>query len=487
MPTDAADAGYYGLQYDHCFAALSDPQQPNLFCTRMSPEGVGLSPQLLAFNPAVAEMIGLDQQAVNDPHFVDIFCGNKALPGGLPLAMAYSGHQFGYWAGQLGDGRALLLAQLRDRDNALWDIQLKGSGITPYSRMGDGRAVLRSCVREYLASIALHGLGIPTSHALCLIASGETVQRETNEPGAVLTRIAQSHVRFGHFEHFCHHGQHQALLKLMQHVLEQYFPGCSPLDYYAEICRRTACLIADWQAYGFAHGVMNTDNMSAIGLTIDYGPYGFLDQFDMGFVCNHSDDLGRYRFDRQWEIGRWNLSALANALTPIIPLEETNTILAQYPRIFQERYHQRMCARLGLPASVPSEVWQQWLVLLQETQADYNLSFWVLHDAFQQPDNPAALLLQSTALEWYERYCALVLQHGGIATVCKTMCQHNPRYILRNWLAEKAIRGLHIGDDKFFTRLVTVLSSPFRLHPDSDDLQHPPPPELQGIAVSCSS
>ncbi len=289
--------------------------------------------------------------------------------------MAYSGHQFGAWAGRLGDGRALLIAQIRNPKGDLWDIQLKGSGLTPYSRFGDGRAVMRSTIREYLASEAVAGLGIPTSRALSIIATGETVSRERLEPGAILTRLAQSHIRFGHFEHFHHAGKFERVRLLADHVIGEYFPEFvgDHAGWFGEVVKRTAELMAEWQAAGFAHGVMNTDNMSILGITLDYGPYGFLDAYDPDFICNHSDETGRYAFSNQPGIGLWNLRALALALSSLIESDRLVEKLETYESHFVTRFRALMRAKLGLVREEKddNDLIRSLLVLMAHARADY--------------------------------------------------------------------------------------------------------------------
>src|SRR5471030_1416486 len=325
-------------------------QLPQEFYTAMPAEKVGAAPRLIHANPNAAALIDLDPAAFRDPKFTDVFSGHVPLEGFSPLAMVYSGHQFGVWAGQLGDGRALLIGQVRNTRGELWDIQLKGAGKTPYSRFGDGRAVMRSTIREYLASEALAALGIPTSRALAIVATGEMVRRETLEPGAVLTRLAQSHVRFGHFEHFFHRGQHDQVRRLADHVIGEYFPDLmgDHAAWFGEVVKRTAELMAAWQAVGFAHGVMNTDNMSILGLTLDYGPFGFLDAYVPGFICNHTDEGGRYAFDNQPAIAHWNLRALAFALSSLIPMDRLVSALDAYEGQYRARCRALMRAKLGL-------------------------------------------------------------------------------------------------------------------------------------------
>src|ERR1700759_2985906 len=283
----------FGLKLENHFARLGEG-----FFTHLPAEKVG-APKLIHANPAAAALLDLDPAVFSDPRFVAVMAGHAPLQGFESLAMVYSGHQFGVWAGQLGDGRALLIGQLRNAAGELWDIQLKGAGRTPYSRFADGRAVMRSTIREYLCSEAMAALGIPTSRALSIVATGELVRRGEAEPGAILTRLARSHVRFGNFEHFFHRGQKDKVGQLADHVMAEYFPDIAVGDYaawFGAVVQRTAQLIAQWQAVGFAHGVMNTDNMSILGLTLDYGPYGFMDAYDSTFVCNHSDAQGRSSF-----------------------------------------------------------------------------------------------------------------------------------------------------------------------------------------------
>ena len=305
-----------GLAWDHRFADLGPA-----FHTRLPPTPLP-APYPVAHSPEVARLLGLDPAWLATEDALQLFSGNALPAGGDTLASVYSGHQFGVWAGQLGDGRALLLGETAQG----WEIQLKGAGRTPYSRMGDGRAVLRSSIREFLCSEAMHALGIPTTRALCLMGSPAPVLRESVETAAVLTRVAPSFIRFGHFEHFAARGQTTELRQLADYVIDRYYPACRTTpdfggNAYAAllqaVAQRTAELIAQWQAVGFCHGVMNTDNMSILGLTIDYGPFQFLDTFAPGHICNHSDTQGRYAFDRQPGVAYWNLLCLGQALHPL--------------------------------------------------------------------------------------------------------------------------------------------------------------------------
>ena len=464
---------------------------PPHFYTLLPPEAVGVEPALVHANPAAAALIDLDPAWFASRDFARIFSGHAPLEGFAPLAMVYAGHQFGGFSAQLGDGRALLIAQLRNRKGELWDVQLKGSGLTPYSRFGDGRAVLRSCIREYLCSEAMAALGIPTTRALCVVATHEGVQRETIEPGAVLTRLAQSHIRFGHFEFFHHTRRDADAVRLLaDHVIAEHFPTLAGnhAAWFAEVVRRTARMIAAWQAVGFTHGVMNTDNMSILGLTMDYGPYGFLDAYEPHFICNHSDDNGRYAFDRQPAIGHWNLRALALALTTLIAEEELIAGLNGYESAFTEHYNSLMRAKLGLAGPAPDDgaLIGELLNLMAQNKADYTNSFRLLSRT--STDEQAWLDLfidHSAAKAWLEKYRARIAPEGDVRT---RMEQVNPRYVLRNWIAETAIRAVQDkGDITALDRIFNMLQKPFDDQPENGHFAAPPPDEMRGLEVSCSS
>ena len=325
-----------------------------------------------------------------------MFSGQQPLPGGDTLAAVYSGHQFGIWAGQLGDGRAHLLGEVQGPAGS-WELQLKGAGMTPYSRMGDGRAVLRSSVREYLAGEAMHGLGIPTTRALCLVASDDPVYRETVETAAIVTRMAPSFVRFGSFEHWSARRDLDRLATLADYVIDRYYPECretragEPADPNAsvtnllrEVTRRTALLMADWQSVGFCHGVMNTDNMSILGLTLDYGPYGFMDGFKLAHICNHSDTQGRYSWNRQPSVGLWNLYRLGGSLHSLTQdADALRAVLDEFEAVFTRAFHARMGAKLGLASWRPEDeaLLDDLLKLMDANQADFTLCWRRLADA----------------------------------------------------------------------------------------------------------
>jgi uncharacterized protein YdiU (UPF0061 family) len=472
----------FGLNLENHYAQLPDD-----FYTRMPAEKVGAAPRLIHANPAAAALLDLDPAVFADPRFVEVMSGHRPLEGFSPLAMVYSGHQFGVWAGQLGDGRALLIGQVRNAKGELWDLQLKGAGKTPYSRFGDGRAVMRSTIREYLASEALAALGVPTSRALAIVATGESVRRETLEPGAVLTRLAQSHVRFGHFEHFFHRGQQDQVRVLADHVIEEYFSELvgDHAAWYGEVVKRTAIVMAQWQAVGFAHGVMNTDNMSILGLTIDYGPYGFMDGYDPQFICNHTDEQGRYSFVNQPVIAHWNLRALALALSRLIPTDTLIEKLATFEEHFGGTYHALMRAKLGLTKEMDgdNQLIGGLLAVMARAKADYTLSFRNLTG-----DDGAWLALfgEEHAIEargWLNRY-RLRTQGEDLSDLDRI----NPKYVLRNWVAETAIRAVEDhGDVATLDRIFKLVQSPYEKHDGDEAFAAPPPLELCDLEVSCSS
>ena len=339
---ESAHAADLGLTWDNAFERLGGQ-----FYTRLPPVPLHGQPYWVARSAAMARELGLADDWWQALGVLQAVSGNRPLVGSTPLASVYSGHQFGAWAGQLGDGRAILLGEVRTPAAGTQELQLKGSGLTPYSRMGDGRAVLRSSIREFLCSEAMHALGVPTTRALCVTGSDEPVRRERMETAAVVTRVAPSFIRFGHFEHFSHGGQHDALRTLADFVIARFYPQCRDAAnphaaLLAEVTRRTAALIAQWQAVGFMHGVMNTDNMSILGLTIDYGPFQFMDGFDPAHICNHSDHQGRYAYERQPQIGHWNLFALGQALLPLIgQSDQALAALQAYPGLFAAELDQR--------------------------------------------------------------------------------------------------------------------------------------------------
>ncbi len=334
------------LSFDNTYTRL-----PEDFYERVNPTPFG-NPRLVSFNPDAAALIGLDPEEANKPEFLDYFSGKKLLPGSEPIAMYYTGHQFGVYNPDIGDGRAILLGEVRNSAGEKRDLHLKGAGRTRYARVFDGRSVLRSAVREYLCSEAMHGLGIPTTRALTIVGSDERVERETSERGAMMLRIAETHVRFGSFEAFYYTGRNDHVRLLADYVIENHFPHLIEGDdkyaaFLKDVTERTAKLMALWQASGFTHGVMNTDNMSILGLTIDYGPFGFMEEYEPDYVPNHSDHFGRYSYSNQPPIALWNLRKLAQSLSPLVASDKSEEILSGYKECYKDSYLQIMRKKLG--------------------------------------------------------------------------------------------------------------------------------------------
>jgi uncharacterized protein YdiU (UPF0061 family) len=414
----------------------------------------------------------------------------------------YSGHQFGVWAGQLGDGRAHLLGSVQGALGHPLEIQIKGAGLTPFSRMGDGRAVLRSSIREYLASEAMAALHIPTTRALALVGSNLTVRRERLETAAVLTRLAPSFIRFGHLEHFAHRGRMAELVKLLDFVIQHHYPQVldsdTPyIDLFEQIVSHTARLMAQWQAVGFCHGVMNTDNMSVLGITLDYGPFGFLDHFDWQHRCNHTDQQGRYAYDQQPQAGYWNCAALASAFWPLIADEN---LLADRLERFHERYQwsylQLFRKKLGLRQEQKDDATliKDLLDSLHAHQVDFTLFFRLLSDlTLARPELDSSLfapLNRSISLFnlWLARYRQRLHQEESIDHLRQPqMKRTNPRFILRNYLAQQAIEQSMEGDFTMVKELKSVLDTPFDEHPEHEDWAALPPSWASEISVSCSS
>jgi len=453
-------------------------------------------PRLVAFNPAAASLIDLDSAEAQRVEFVQVMAGTRPLPGGLTISMLYSGHQFGVYVPQLGDGRAILIGQVRNARGELWELQLKGAGKTPYSRFGDGRAVLRSSIREYLCGEALHGLGIPTTRALCIVGSPDPVQRETVETAAVLCRMAQSHLRFGNFEVFYYRNEHDKLTPLADYVIETYFPGIARADYRAwltEVIERTARLMAQWQSVGFCHGVMNSDNMSILGLTLDYGPYGFMEAFDAHYICNHSDETGRYAYDQQPGIGHWNCSRLLQATLPLLDevpeksIEIAYAILDRYGKLFVQENLAQWRAKLGLREArdTDPELINGLLTVLDRSKADFTMVFRALADPAAARDH----FLDTAAFDaWLPDYRArLAQEQSDDAARAAHMKRVNPKYVLRNHLVQAAIEKAQAGDYAEIETLRELLARPFDEQPSLERYAAPAPPGTHKVEVSCSS
>lgn len=481
------------LTFDNRFARLGD-----VFSTSVLPEPLA-EPRLVVASDAALALLDLEPAQAEDPVFAEIFSGHKLWADADARAMVYSGHQFGSYNPRLGDGRGLLLGEVYNDAGEHWDLHLKGAGQTPFSRMGDGRAVLRSSIREFLASEALHALGIPSSRAACVIGSSTPVWREKHEQGAMILRLAPSHVRFGSFEYFYYTKQHDHLKTLVDHVLNLHYPHCleQPEPYlamYKEIVERNAELIAKWQAYGFCHGVMNTDNMSILGITFDFGPFAFLDDFDQNFICNHSDHEGRYSYSNQVPIGQWNLSALAQALTPFIEVETLREAIGLFLPLYQAHYMDLMRRRLGLTTAQDGDemLISRLLKLMQNSGVDYSLFFRRLGD---QPAADAVGKLRDDFVDmrgfdiWADDYQSRCAQEdqGSDAERRARMHAVNPLYILRNYLAQQAIEAAESGDYEEVRRLHRVLCNPFTEQADMDRYAQRPPDWGKHLEISCSS
>jgi uncharacterized protein YdiU (UPF0061 family) len=488
------------LPFHHSYGAL-----PPAFYTRLQPTPLP-TPYLVCASPAVAEMIGLDPAEFTTPEFVASFAGNRTPAGAEPLSAVYSGHQFGVWAGQLGDGRAILLGDVpADAPGGALEIQLKGAGLTPYSRMGDGRAVLRSSIREYLCSEAMAALGIPTSRALCVVGSDELVMRERPETAAVATRLAPSFIRFGSFEHWYYRDRPEELKILADYVIDKFYPAVRDADkpyqaLLAEVTRRTAELVAQWQAVGFMHGVLNTDNMSILGITIDYGPFGFMEAFDANHICNHSDTQGRYAYAMQPKICHWNCYALGQALLPLIgEVDDVHAALAGYATTYQEKIDALLHAKLGLQSRQDNdgELIDAMFKLMQENHVDFTLFFRRLGDL--QQENPAAdaplrdLFIDRAAFDaWASQYRLRLgreYEYGSSNDAARRAAMHavNPKYILRNYLAQTAIEKAQNKDFSEIARLQKILEKPFDDQPENDAYAALPPDWASHLEVSCSS
>jgi uncharacterized protein YdiU (UPF0061 family) len=482
-----------GAPWRHGFAALGPA-----FFTELQPTPLP-DPHLVSLNRRLAADLGLDASALAADAGVAAFTGNVLPAGSRPLASVYSGHQFGVWAGQLGDGRAILLGGI-ETPAGLQELQLKGAGRTPYSRMGDGRAVLRSSIREYLCSEAMHGLGVPTTRALIVTGSPQPVRREEVETAAVVTRLGPSFVRFGHFEHFAAREQIGELRELADYVIATFYPQCRSTDrfngnayaaFLEQVSERTAAMVAQWQAVGFCHGVMNTDNMSILGLTIDYGPFQFLDAFVPNHICNHSDETGRYAYNRQPNVAYWNLFCLGQALLPLIADQELAlAALESYKTVFPRELESRMRAKLGLAGEQPGdrELVEGILKLLAADRVDYPI-FWRRLSHFAAGADVATvrdLFLDRPGFDgWVAQYEARLSANRGDAAAA--MLRVNPKYVLRNHLCELAIRQAKLGDFSGVEELLSLVQDPFDEHPGHEDKAGFPPDWATHIEISCSS
>jgi uncharacterized protein YdiU (UPF0061 family) len=465
------------LKFDNTFSKLDER-----FFSRVTPTVIR-DPWLIAYNQDLAEQLGFSEELIHSDSFLQCASGGAPLEGMEPISQVYSGHQFGQWAGQLGDGRGILLGEING-----YDLHLKGAGKTPYSRFADGRAVLRSSIREFLCGEYMHHLGIPTSRALSLVGSSEPVYRESYESAATIIRVAESHIRFGHFEHF-HYGKQPELVKeLADYIIKKHLPkSISYINLFSQIIDKTAEMISLWQVYGFTHGVMNTDNMSILGLTLDYGPYGFIDDYVADFVCNHSDHQGRYAYDRQPSIGLWNLRALAMAFTSIVEPDALKTELDRYSNIIVKHYMHHMGQRCGLIHTHPDNetIISELLACLENDKVDYHLALQYLGE---DETKFKTLFSASDIDQWLNKYTNHCTSNGIDPTERQViMSKKNPKVILRNHHAQHVITACEKGDKQPLLSFYKALCSPFN-YPEDDSPWHLPPSETdKGTVLSCSS
>jgi len=501
---------FSALRFDNTFVAKlpADPvpdnrprQVRNASYTRVDPTPVA-APRLLAWSDEAGELLGIRRPATADGLEAEVLGGNRVLPGMQPYAARYGGHQFGHWAGQLGDGRAITLGEVIAGDGSRQELQLKGAGLTPYSRTADGRAVLRSSLREFMCSEAMFHLGVPTTRALSLVGTGEPVIRDMfydghprPEPGAIVCRVAPSFVRFGNFQILTAQNEIDLLKRLADYVMHEHFPGIASVeDWFREVCRRTGALMADWMRLGFVHGVMNTDNLSILGVTIDYGPYGWLEGYDLSWTPNTTDAEGRrYCYGNQPHIAQWNLARLAEALLPLVPEQEKlEAGLALYGETFGAAWQRALAAKLGVAAldqPGDDELVGELFEALSEQETDWTIFFRnlavptleSLRAAFYTED-PEHERLEA----WLQKYSVRIRNEdrSGMSAV-------NPKYVFRNYLAQQAIDALEQGDASVLERLMLVLKRPYDEQPAHQDLAARRPEWARHkagcSALSCSS
>ena len=460
------------IRFDNSYARL-----PEGFFTRTAPTPVR-DPQLVALNRPLAERLGLDADWLTGPEGLAMLAGNTLPEGAEPIAQAYAGHQFGGFVPQLGDGRAVLLGEIVAPDGARFDIQLKGAGPTPFSRRGDGRAWLGPVLREYLISEFMAAFGIPTTRALAAVATGERVIRETLLPGAVLTRVAASHIRVGTFEFYAARGDKARLQLLADHVIARHYPDATtPGDLLQRVVDAQAETIAGWMALGFIHGVMNTDNMSVSGETIDYGPCAFMDEFRPDKVFSSIDAGGRYAWNEQPNIAVWNLAQLASCLVPLMgnddaAVEEATRIVHSFPERYQRAWLSRFAAKLGIsaPRAEDEALIRSLLDLMARERADFTRTFAGLSDGGARDEFTDRAAFDAWATGWQDRIAAL--PDAGA-----TMARANPRRIPRNHRIEEAIAAAREGDYNPFQRLDSALRAPFDEQADWVDLARAPQPD----------
>ena len=486
--------------FENTYTAL-----PANFFARVVPTPVA-SPRLIKLNRALATHLGLDPDRLSSPEGVEILAGKQIPDGADPIAMAYAGHQFGHFVPQLGDGRAILLGEVIDADGIRRDIQLKGSGPTPFSRRGDGRAALGPVLREYIVSEAMAALGIPTTRSLAAVMTGESVLRETPLPGAVLTRVASSHIRVGTFQYFAARGDTEGVRRLADHVIGRHYPQLANAErpYHAlleAVIARQADLVARWLLVGFIHGVMNTDNTSISGETIDYGPCAFMDHYDPATVFSSIDEQGRYAYANQPRIALWNLTRLAECLLPLFSdaqdkaIAEAQSALAGFAERFSTAFHEGLRGKLGLFTARDEDpaLAQDLLDAMAKNHADFTLTFRRLSDAALDPaeDRNVRQLFADPAAydEWAVRWRQRISDEPqDPAARQATMRSVNPAFIPRNHGVEAVIKAAVNRDDFApFEELLTVLSKPYEDQPALSAYAEPPEPHQRVLQTFCGT
>ncbi|GLR64451.1 protein adenylyltransferase SelO [Marinospirillum insulare] len=452
---------------------------------------------LVAVSADAAQLIDLNLCKQDQQELIEFLAGRWLPKKSQPLAMKYAGHQFGFYNPDLGDGRGLLLGEVRNKLGQVWDLHLKGAGQTAWSRFADGRAVLRSSIREFLASEALFHLGIPTTRALALVTSSEPVRRERIEAATTLLRLTASHIRFGHFEHLYYTNDLDGLKQLLDFVIKQHYPEIQEsqdpaASLLAQVLERTALLVAKWQAYGFCHGVLNTDNMSILGETFDFGPYAFLDTYEPSFVGNHSDDQGRYAFNRQPSIVHWNLICLGQALLPLSNESAIRQVLDSFTEHYTKHYRQAMAARLGVN---PDENWQlveRFLYFCELTSCDWTRVLRALAEGELTEANSLMLNKQDQLPRGWQEWLSdwqlyLAKNFSNQAVVEQTLTQVNPCVLPRTHLLEQAIQSAEKGDFSEVNRLLAIFRQPFTRKGKQPQDTGSVPDWALGLSLSCSS
>ncbi len=480
---------------------------PERFYTRLAPTEVS-NPELIRVNHSLAEKLGINVSWLESEQGLQTIAGNFIPEGSEPIATVYAGHQFGNWNSQLGDGRAILLGEILDPEDRRYDLQLKGSGPTPYSRGGDGRAPLGPILREYIVSEAMAALGIPTTRALACVTTGNNVYRGIPSPGAILARVAQSHIRIGHFQFFASRGDIEGLRLLADHVIQRHYPDLEKSenpyrDLYKAVIKKQAALVAQWQLIGFIHGVMNTDNMLLSGETIDYGPCAFMDVFDPDVVFSSIDQGGRYAYGKQPDIAHWNLMCLGQSLFPLFEEDEKQALeiaqeaLDQFPDYYSKAYQQGINKKLGLEETIHGDAGQilgeELLQLMHRQELDFTLTFRRLAELVQEENDQASISsiieFPETLQPWLEKWQAELDKNIVDRSFLQSqMFLTNPAYIPRNHLVEEAItKAIDQKDFSAFNHLLDLLKDPFILDPELLSYANTPTSDQIVIATFCGT